>query len=515
MADLAGAFAMGVAAMERGDAEGAERTFRGIVIADPRAHQAWYALSVLAQQADRNEAAVEFALRAVNLERRNVEYLNALGLACLQAGKLPDAEKALRRALNLRPIYPTALFNLGRVLEKTATPADAQRAYERAHAMGGRFPELYAALAQLYRQQGRLDRAIALLAEGLQGPHQAILTPNMADCIADGEGVDSAIEWLQQAQLRHPRYPDIKFKLGFLLLAAGRWREGWKYYAWRDLEDGHQLAEKSVPDRLDGQRVQLVGEQGLGDVLFFLRFLPQLSDRGAVVDLSCERKLAALLQGDPRFAAVMATDEPAPEYPYLYRFSIGDLPGLLGTDACPPAFALTSDPVRRQRCTRRLAALGAPPYLGLTWKAGTDSVRIDTLIPLSKQVPPRALGEVLRGWPGTLVSLQRDPSEADLAAVSASAGARIHDMSDLNDDLHDGLALLEVLDEYVTVSNTNVHLRAALGRSARVLVPYPPEWRWMRKEGRSEWFPDFPVYREPVSRGWSGPLGQLRADLFQ
>lgn len=444
-----------------------------------------------------------------------MEYLNALGVAYLQAGRLPEAEKALRRALNFRPIYPTALFNLGRALEKTATPADAQRAYERALALGGRFPELYAALAQLYRRQGRLDLAIALLAEGLQGPHQAILTPNMSDCIADGEGVDRAIDWLQQAQLRHPEYPDIKFKLGFLLLAAGRWREGWKYYAWRDLEDDHQLSQKSLPDRLDGQRVQLVGEQGLGDVLFFLRFLSELSDRGAAVDLSCERKLAALLKGDGRFAAVIATDEPPPEYAYVYRFSVGDLPGLLGADACPPAFALTADPARRQRCIERLAPLGAPPYLGLTWKAGTDTVRIDTLIPLAKEVPPGALGEALRGWPGTLVSLQRHPLEADLAAVRASAGAAVHDLGDVNEDLCEMLALLDVLDEYVTVSNTNVHLRAALGRSARVLVPYPPEWRWMRNEGRSEWFPDFPVYREPVTRGWAGPLARLKAELFQ
>ena len=46
-----------------------------------------------------------------------------------------------------------------------------------------------------------------------------------------------------------------------------------------------------------------------------------------------------------------------------------------------------------------------------------------------------------------------------------------------------------------------------------VLVPWPAEWRWMRREGRSPWFPDFPVYRQPVSRDWSAPLEQLRKDL--
>jgi hypothetical protein len=513
MGDRGTRFTDGVAAMNRGDVESAERIFRGVVAEDPAAHAAWYALSVLARKADRNDTAVEFARRAVDLERRNVEYLNALGVAHLQAGELADAEKTLRRALHLEPIYPEGFFNLGRVLAKQARLADARKAYERAHAMGGRFAELYAALAQVYRQLGSPDLAIALLDEGLQGPHQATLAPNMADCIADTRGVDIAIEWLRQAELSHPAYPDIKFKLGFLSLSAGRWREGWKYYAWRFLEDELGLAKKSLPDKLNGERVQLVGEQGLGDVFFFLRFLPQLAARGAVVDLSCEAKLAALLKGDPRFGEIIADGE-TPKAECVYRFSVGDLPGLLGADSCPPPFPLASDPVRRERGRHRLAALGAPPYLGLAWKAGTDTTRIDTLIPLSKQVPPAVLGEALHGWKGTLVSLQRNPSEADIPAISAAARAPVHNLAELNDDLGEILALLDVLDEYVTVSNTNVHLRAGLGRSARVLIPQPPEWRWMHRQGRSEWFPDFPVYREPVSRGWREPLAHLRADLF-
>ena len=111
------------------------------------------------------------------------------------------------------------------------------------------------------------------------------------------------------------------------------------------------------------------------------------------------------------------------------------------------------------------------------------------------------------------MSLQRGPTKEDLAAIRSATGAVVHDLSALNEDLAEMLALLDVLDEYVAVSNTNVHLRAGLGRTARVLVPYPPEWRWML-EGRSQWFPSFPVYREPASRGWSQPLAQLRSELF-
>ncbi|HEY3073657.1 MAG TPA: glycosyltransferase, partial [Burkholderiales bacterium] len=86
-------------------------------------------------------------------------------------------------------------------------------------------------------------------------------------------------------------------------------------------------------------------------------------------------------------------------------------------------------------------------------------------------------------------------------------------LSFLGNDLAALLAVLAELDEYATVSNTNVHLLAGLGRSARVLVPYPAEWRWMRRDGSSPWFPNFPVYRQTQSRDWAAALAALRKDL--
>ena len=75
------------------------------------------------------------------------------------------------------------------------------------------------------------------------------------------------------------------------------------------------------------------------------------------------------------------------------------------------------------------------------------------------------------------------------------------------------LALLLLLDEYTGVSNTNMHLRAGLGLTARVLVPDPPEWRWMDRGTASPWFPRFRVYRQDRGAGWAGALSELSADL--
>ena len=83
----------------------------------------------------------------------------------------------------------------------------------------------------------------------------------------------------------------------------------------------------------------------------------------------------------------------------------------------------------------------------------------------------------------------------------------------MNDDLEQMLALLSLIDEYVGVSNTNMHLRAAVGKTARVLVPSPPEWRWMAEGRESPWFPGFSVYRQGYEGDWTQALAQLESDL--
>jgi hypothetical protein len=97
--------------------------------------------------------------------------------------------------------------------------------------------------------------------------------------------------------------------------------------------------------------------------------------------------------------------------------------------------------------------------------------------------------------------------------MAQALGAPLHDLSAINDDLDDVLALMGLVDEYVAVSNTNVHLRAGAGRASRVLVPFPPEWRWGAGGSASPWFPANPVYREDRAGGWDRALARLRADL--
>jgi hypothetical protein len=115
--------------------------------------------------------------------------------------------------------------------------------------------------------------------------------------------------------------------------------------------------------------------------------------------------------------------------------------------------------------------------------------------------------------PGTLVSIQHAPAPDETDRLSAIAGRKVHDALRANSDREDVLALLALADEYVCVSNACIHLRAGVGKSARVLVPWPPDWRWWAWGAESPWFPGFKLYRQQPDGNWTGALAQLAADL--
>jgi tetratricopeptide (TPR) repeat protein len=518
-------FRQGAAALDADDLTSAERLFASIVAVDPRAHPAWNALSVVATRSGFPDVALERAKHALELDRRNPVYLNSLGIACGELGLFAEAESALRRALKVKPAYTEGLFNLGKVLHKQGRLAEAARTYERAYAMDRAFPGLLPALVAVYRSQGSADRALALLREksaGLKGDDFAEL---WAACIAEVEGLEQAVAWLREQLAQHPERYGMRFSLGVLLLGQGERLEGWREYVWRPnllsarvAADGRTHAPAGLPDRLDGRSVLLRGEQGIGDVLFFLRFAPLLSKRGARITLSCERKLTSIVPAQQPLESVReaaADDDRTTQFDF--RIWCGDLPALLDTDKVPPAWSFVVSIANAARCKARLAALGPGPYLGVTWRAGTDILRRrefgNERNLLMKELPPAELGAALRGWPGTVVALQRGMRADELAAFGEAAQAPVHDLPELTEDLTALLATLSLLDDYVCVSNTNVHLLAGLRRTARVLVPYPAEWRWGR-EGPSPWFPGFAVYRQPQSRDWSEPLNELRRSLF-
>ena len=463
------------------------------------------------------EAAESFGT-VVRAEPANFEAWVNLGQALAHAGGHAPAEEALRRAVALQPRYAPSHYALGWVLRARGRAAEALASLREAVALDARDPAWHVELVGALLDLRRADEAHAAAMQALRTNAQDPMVLRLAGQTEVLRGdLARAADLLADSLVRNPGDEAAAMQLAQVELLLGRWTSAWTHYSWREQRRRFQAEraaaglDYAVPDpgSLSGKRVILVGEQGLGDVLFFLRFARELQMAGVDLEFAGDARLIPLLERTRLFRRLRASTTLA-EARAERLLLVGDLP-LVGSapDApFPPSLEIVPQGARVTEWTRRLREAGPRPYIGVTWRAGTPG---DLLAHgLYKTLPIAELFAALRPLDGTVIALQRGIRSGELDAASAALGRRVHDFSPANDDLEDALALVSLLDRHVAVSNTNMHLAAAAGATADVLVPYPPEWRW-RMSGDSPWFPGFRVHRQSADFDWSPALAALIA----
>jgi tetratricopeptide (TPR) repeat protein len=451
------------------------------------------------------------------IEAQGVDALVRRALAAHQQGRIEEAEAGYREILARDPANAVATHYLGLAAWQRGDVATAERMMREAIARDASIADFHNNLGLLLRDTGRAEEAIACFVRTIEVDPRWFEAHNNRGLALESLGrFAEAADAFRAALAAEPRFAAGHQNLARALLTLGRHAEGWREYRWRLLAQG--LARdppdpraRPLPESLAGRRFALQAEQGVGDVLFFLRFAPALAARGAALAFRGDARLHSMLARTGCFALGLGTDgEPAPGCEAL---AIGDLPWLLEANEparFPPPLPLAPTGDRVHEARDKLSALGPPPWIALTWRAGVASSGPSRT--QVKDVPVAPLGEALRGLPATWIGIQRLPREGEAAALSRALSAPVHDLSAANEDLEGMLALLAAVDRYVGVSNANTHLRASLDLPLHVLVANPIEWRWELGE-RSPWFPTARLYREGPDRDWRAALARLRSDL--
>jgi tetratricopeptide (TPR) repeat protein len=478
---------------------------------EPAWAEAHAALGIaLAAVNDHPRAKQSFA-RATELAPRLAEAWCNLGALSLADKETARAITAFETALNARPDWFDALNGLGVALTETGRIEKAVAVLDRALAViGADVPGRADALtnrAVALQALGQWELALANLTEAATlVPGRAAILRNAAKSLTALGRLEEAEAVCTRALAAEPADTSTRYERAFVRLLAGNIAGGFDDYRARPTVDRgrHPMPTEPLPADLTGRKLRLVIEQGLGEHLFFLRYAPVLVARGAELAVEIDAKLARVLAGHGALGRLVDRDQATPGYESIL---IGDLPYLIGAIDAAPSLILAPDPVLRAEMAERLAALGPAPYVALTWRAGIQDGKS-----LSKTVPLDLLSRALASLRGTLISLQRNPEPDEAASLARSSGRTIYDLSALNDDLARMLATLALIDDYVGVSNTNMHLRAGLGGTARVLIPHPPEFRWCARDDYSPWFPNFQLYRAEAS-GWDNAMARLAADL--
>ena len=365
-------------------------------------------------------------------------------------------------------------------------------------------------------EQNRFPSAIANFEKAVElNPNAAASWSNLGVMLKIEDRFAEAIAAHDRAVALDPEKPQFRVNRAVALLQAGLWHRAWQDYEARlDLTDAPMVDPlRLMPslrpdDPLVGLTVLAQHEDGFGDTLQFLRYLPLLAERGARVVAYVPPPLARVMRMVPGVSEVITDARSLP--PHDFVCPMFSLPRVFGTSVqtIPPTPAITMNPALVQRWAGHLPTTGL--RAGLVW-AGQARPSLPGFGTLDRR---RSAGlaafEPLFNVRGvSFVSLQAGPA----ANQPRPAGAELIDpMPDVR-DFAETAAIIASLDVVVSVDTSVVHLAGLVGKPVLLLDRYDGCWRWLSGRSDSPWYPQLTIFRQDVPGDWSGAMGRVAASL--
>ncbi|MEX3964231.1 hypothetical protein AB4Y42_18795 [Paraburkholderia sp. EG286B] len=471
-------------------AQEAVRLSAAIARLAPERAAAWFAAGLALQFANRHAEAVEPYRHALGIARTFPNLRNNLATALMQIN-FGDREilSLLEETVAEEPANVNAWINLARVFP---TDTDAAR--------------------PLHASRRALELA----------PQSPLALNNHAMACKEAQQWDE-VERAARAGCQYaPNDASLRSNLSMTQLLRGNYAEGWPGHEMRwqgssELAMGRPLFPKPEwrGEPLAGRTLLVWGEQGMGDLLQFCRYVPLLAERvhregGRLVWNSFPQMGALLARSLGHHCDLYCAGGPVENLPpYDCEVSLLSLPLIFGTEEATipgPTGYLKADPEAAARWRECLA--GEPRLkVGLAWTGSLTHKRNPF-----RRVGLERYARHFGGIEGVAFYSLQPGAQQDIAAARA-AGFEVTDFSAQWKTFDDTAAFVDALDLVISVCTSSAHLAGALGKRVWVLLDVNPHWVWLLDRRDSPWYPNTRLYRQKAFRQWEPVLDEVSADL--
>ena len=470
------ALALAESHRQAGRLAAAEDLCRRVLQAQPAHGATLNLLAAVVYQRGDAAAGIDLLRQAIEVNGGVPLYHSNLGEMCRVSGRLDEAVAAGRRAVELQPNYARAWNNLGIAYYDRDELDAAEECYRHAVELVPDFAEAYSNLAN-----ARLARA----------------------------DTAEALALYRRAVLLKPDYVDAHNNLAMTLLLTGDFTAGWRELEWRRQRPSVSGRGYAGPrwqgESFAGKTLLVHAEEGHGDAIHFMRYLPEVAKRGGSVVLAVHRGLARLAGRIAGVSAVIQLDAPAP--PFDLQCPLMSVPLVLGTtlESVPaevPYLSVDDAVVDRWRLRLRAAA---GLKVGLVWSGALKYVNNRR-----RAIPAERLAPLLELEGVSWFSLQVGKRAADLAHLPAG---KVTDLSSELTDYAETAGAILGLDLVISTDTSVPHLAGALARPVWLLLAFMPDWRWLLGRETTPWYPRTRLFRQPGREEWDRVVQRVAEEL--
>jgi tetratricopeptide (TPR) repeat protein len=489
----------------------------------PQRTELWHELGRLLVAQQREPELEPMLVAAVAANPKNLMLVQAQADFYLRRKMYAPALRGYERVYDLAPEDPAVLLNYGFCQEHAGSVDKAVQLYRKAIDARPDFMEAHVDLSGVLWRVEQFHAALdhALKAVEL-APDNAYAVRILGTAYLNLNRLDEAEQWLRKSLVLLPEFSLAEIDLAFTLLLGGRFEEGWKVYArrWRDTErmprpafysDALEWKGRTVQP-LQGRRIAIYAEQGLGDVLQFIRYVSHLQADGAAVVGVIQPELVALVEHSLPGVVCLT---PNRTLQADYHVALLDLPMHYGTtlDTIPASVPYLRAPQHKvDEWAQRMPPRDGRLRVGLAWSGSLRQVNNNNRAVRLSQLAPILEMEGVQCF-----SLQKGDCGV-FNDIVPPAGQLVDMTRDWN-DFTDSAAMLENLDLVVTVDTSIAHLAGAMGKEAWVMLPPNADWRWLLDREDSPWYPNMRLFRrdfaEPRARQVARVVDALKARVAQ
>lgn len=445
---------------------------------------------------------------------RHAELWSIFGLALLEVQKFGEAEHASNMALQIDPSNLRARTNLGSIQMAQGRLDEAEEQFRRLLADRPGHENARLLLINCLERKGEqalVDQEIAMVIR--QEPTSFIVHKSVAGTYySRGRWAEYQSE-IERFRKVDSSSPYLDFEQSLVDLLFGKMPEGWQRYEARlKVAKELRLRQRTFVqpawngEPFNGKTLLLWAEQGLGDTLMFLRYLPLVKALGGRIILQVQPTLlevAATCAGPdllvPAGAALPPFDVQASllSLPWIFRTEVASIPAEV------PYLSVPTEVPHRQAILELLARAQDCPRIGLVWAGspghGRDSERSLTAAALA---PLAGLHGV--AW----FSFQLDKAELPPLPNLTTLAPSLRTFSET-------AYALSSMDLVISVDTSVAHLAGALGIPTLLLLAFQPDFRWLLDRDDSPWYPTMRLYRQPAVGDWASVLQRILEDLAQ
>ena len=537
---------LGVANKSLGKIIEATKSFKEVVKLNPNSPDGFNNLAMAQQALGKLDEALESSKKALLLKSDSYIFYTNNGLILQEQGKFNESLKAFRKALSLNSKYIEAYHSIANTYLFQDKKDEAIKYYKKTILLNPNHAQAYCNMAVLYKEKDNLDEAIEAcnkaislqpdnaeaynnlgivlkeqckLDEAIEAFNKAISLqpdyaeayPNLSAVLREQGKLDGAIEACNMAISLKSDLAEAYYNLSFSYNLKGDIQKGLKLYEWRlkkkkfstKIPRDHLIwdGSKSVSEK----KFFVYEEQGLGDTIQFVRYLPLLKQKGAEVTFKVQKKMHALLRtlGEDITLVDSETDvinidfeSPLMSLPYLFNTNLNTIPSMTSY--------LSVDHHRVISWSKLLKK--ATFKIGICWQGSKNKIDIGRSFSL-------ILFEEISKLPNVeLISLHKGEGEQQIKNITFDLTV-LKNFDSKSDAFVDTAAVMKNCDLIITSDTAIAHLAGALGCYTWVVLKKVPDWRWMLERNDSPWYPNMKLYRQKENDNWEEVFQRINKDL--